>query len=91
MVASAPSSAGVRQGFVGALTNTARKYPEQKSEGNQTAARKVTSSHSPWGEAGGRGVCSLFAEVLNEDFKGRYVFSWGGGEEGWGLRGEGHQ
>jgi len=42
MVASAPSSAGVRQGFVGALTNTARKYPEQKSEGNQTAARKVS-------------------------------------------------
>ena len=23
--------------------------------------------------------------------KGRYVFSWEGEEEGWGLRGEGHQ
>ena len=41
MVVSSLNNVGDQQGTVGAWTNMAMKYPVLKSEGNQTAARKV--------------------------------------------------
>ena len=65
-VVSTPSSAGAPQDIAGVLMNTARKYPELNSEGNQTAARKVTSFHirrvnAPWFSGGVSGAFDTVA------------------------------